>query len=59
MRKDEIGGTSSTNGGHAVEVSRLKVNLKCRDNLGDLGIDGTIILRRILKKRITKLWSGL
>ena len=34
-------------------------NLRERDHLGDLGIDGRIILRRIFRNRVLGAWTGL
>jgi hypothetical protein len=34
-------------------------NLKERDRLGDVGVDGRIILQRILKKQVMRVWTGL
>jgi hypothetical protein len=36
--------------GDEKRIQNLSENLKGRDNLGDLGLDGTIILKWILKK---------
>jgi hypothetical protein len=34
------------------------VNLKGRDNLRDLGVDGRIILKCMLKKKGVRVWAG-
>jgi len=33
-------------------------NLKERDHLGDTGVDGRIILRRIFRKWDVRMWTG-
>jgi hypothetical protein len=33
-------------------------NLKGRDHLGDLGVDGKIILKRILGKQDVRMWTA-
>jgi hypothetical protein len=33
-------------------------NTKGRDYLGDLGLDGTIVLKWILKKKGVRVWTG-
>jgi hypothetical protein len=33
-------------------------NLKERDNLGDLAIDGRIIFKWVLEKQNVRVWSG-
>jgi hypothetical protein len=33
-------------------------NLKGRDDLEDLGVDGKIILERVLRKQDGRLWTG-
>jgi hypothetical protein len=33
-------------------------NLRERDNLGELGVDGRIILRQIFRKWDVRLWTG-
>jgi len=36
----------------------LVENLKWRDNLEDLGVNGRMILRRILKEEAARMWTG-
>jgi hypothetical protein len=33
-------------------------NLKARDHLGDVGIDGMILFKRILKEQDLRVWTG-
>jgi hypothetical protein len=34
-------------------------NLRERDHWGDPGVDGTIIFRRIFRKGVLEVWTGL
>jgi hypothetical protein len=39
--------------------TNLSENLKERNHLGDLGVDGNIILKCVLKTQSVRVWSGL
>jgi len=47
MEQDAMGGTCSTMRGSKMRTKFWSENLKGRDHLGDLGVDGNTILRRI------------
>jgi len=51
--------------GHVVDMGRGEAytgfwcgNLRERDHLGDPGVDGRIILRRIFRKWYVGIWTG-
>jgi hypothetical protein len=50
----------STHGGDEKFVTKFGLQyLKGRDHSQDLGVDGTIILERILKKLVGRMWTWL
>jgi hypothetical protein len=53
------GGCSSDEGGERRVQGFGGGNLKVRDNWGDSGVDGTIILKWIFKKWDVGDWTGL
>jgi hypothetical protein len=45
--------------GNAARVGKFVVgNLKGRDHLGELGVDGRLTLKWILKEEGLKMWTG-
>jgi len=51
--------TRSTYGGEETRIQGfVGGNLRVRDHLGDLGLDGRIILRRIFRKWDVGVWTG-
>jgi len=58
IEKNEIGGACSTYGGEEKCVQGLGGNLRGRGHLGDIDVDGTIILRWISRKWNLGVWTG-
>jgi len=59
IEKNEMGRTCSAYGGKGEAYTGLWWgNLRERDHLGDLGVDGRIILRWIFRKRDVGIWTG-
>jgi hypothetical protein len=58
IKKDEMAGTRSV---HNNDLWRIKYFVwpTRRERLGDFGLDGRIILKRVLKKWGTKMQTGL
>jgi hypothetical protein len=60
IEKNEIGGAFSVDGGGENRVQGfLWGNLRERDHWGDLGVDGRIILRWIIRKWDVGVGTGL
>ena len=60
INKDEMGGACSTYGIQGEMHTRVRRgNLRERDHLEDLGVDGTIILSSAFKKLDADAWTGL
>ena len=57
IEKNEMGGICSTYGGE-VYTGLWWGNLMERDHLGDIGVDGRIILRCIFGKWYVGAWTG-
>jgi hypothetical protein len=54
-----MGGACSAYGGEKRRIRGFGGNLRERDHLGDLGVDGMIILRWIFRKWVVGAWTGL
>jgi hypothetical protein len=60
MKDDEMGRACSTCGrSKIVNTKSQSKNIKKRNHLGDLGVDGKIILKLILKKQGVRMQTGL
>jgi hypothetical protein len=59
IKEDEMGGTCGTYGGEVYTGVRILVgNKKESDSLKDLGVDGRIILKLMVKHSFGKAWIG-
>jgi hypothetical protein len=59
IEKNRMGGTRSTNWERrGVYIYRVLGNVREREHLKDLGVDGRIILRWIFRKWDVGLWTG-
>jgi hypothetical protein len=54
-----MGGTCGTYGGDEVHVGFCWGNLKEIEHLEDLDVDGSIVLKSVLKKSIGRAWTDL
>jgi len=54
-----MGRECSTHGRDEMRTHFWSENLKGRDHAEHLGIDGRIILEWILRKQVTKVWTGV
>jgi len=55
---NDMGGACSAYGGKKRVYRSLAGNMRERDHLEDPGLDGSLILRWILKKWDVGLWTG-
>jgi hypothetical protein len=53
-----MGGACSAYGGEERRIQGFGGNPRERDHLGDPGVDGSIILRRIFRKWDVGVWAG-
>jgi hypothetical protein len=58
MWKDEMGRTCSTNGGCEKCIQNLVGHPKTGERLGNLGLDGRIILKLVFTNYDMRLWTG-
>jgi hypothetical protein len=58
IKKDGMGGACGIRGRNKMRTSFWWVNLKKRDNLQDLGVDGSIILKLVTNTYSGRVWTG-
>jgi hypothetical protein len=56
--KDGMGGARGIWGRNGMHTGFWWVNLKKRDNLQDLGVDGSIILKLVMNTYYGRVWTG-
>jgi len=59
IERNEMGGACGTCGGQERSYRILVGDLRERDHLEDLGVDGKIILKWSFKRRDGEAWTGL